>query len=216
MKKFHLLSLLPLATASLAPAASITYFGSIEDTTVNEWRTPSTAKPTDIDGDNLYGTHAAVQWTVGSSNEGSPTAGWAYGGDSGQFNNVAFAQIDNINNPSTDTGAGIAALGNPGTFTFGMTGILTTYADRILRIGVMADILTSSEWAADTNKTITLTQIVGGISTATVSLRNGAAGNGQPELYFFDLTGVNPGDQFRFDAANTGSSGQAGYIGPVT
>ena len=81
----------------------------------------------------------------------------------------------------------------------------------------MADILTAAEWAADTNKIITLNQTVGGTSTSgPISLRGGAAGNGQPELYFFDITGVNPNDQFTFTTGNTGSSGQPGYIGPVT
>lgn len=210
-----------LCALNAASAASISYVGSVEDSTVNDWRTASTVKPMDADGDNIYGTHGAVHWTIVGVNEfgaGSASAGWHYGGEVsfGQFNNAAYAQIDNLSNPAVDAGGGIGAVQNPGAFDFEMTGVPETYAGRTLRIGVMADILTSGEWAADTNKTFQLVQTGGGTAdSGVISLRGGAAGNGQPEMYFFDVTGVNAGNTFRLITGNSGASGQAGYLGPV-
>lgn len=213
-------ALLFLAASAASQAAVVSYSGSVEDSTVNDWRTTSTAKPMDPDGDNLYGTHGAVHWTVAGVNEflaGSPSPGWSYQGETGagQFNNAAYAQIDSAANPLVNTGAGIAAVA--GTFTFEMTGIAGTYAGKTLRIGVMADVLSAVEWAADTNKSFRLVQTVGGTGdSGVITLRGGAAGNGQPELYFFDVSGVNPGDRFQIVTGSTAPSGQVGYIGPVT
>ena len=91
-----------------------------------------------------------------------------------------------------------------------------TPPSRTLRIGIMADILGPGEWAADSGKAYSLSQITGGTAdSGPITLRAGAAANGQPELYFFDLTGVNPGDVFRITAFPS-PGGFPGYIGPVT
>jgi hypothetical protein len=80
----------------------------------------------------------------------------------------------------------------------------------------MADILGPTEWAADSGKSYSLSQITGGTGdSGPITLRAGAAANGQPELYFFDLTDVNPGDVFRITAFPS-PGGFPGYIGPVT
>lgn len=202
-----------------ARAAAITYAGFVENSTVNDWRTPATPKPMDIDGNNVYGTHAAVHWTVAGANEfgaGSASPGWSYQGETGgQFNSAAYAQVDSLSNPAVNTGAGIGAVANPGAFNFEMTGTAATYSGFTLRIGVMADVLGATEWAADFGKTFRLVQTTGGSGdSGVISLRGGGAGNGQPEMYFFDVTGVNPGDRFQIITAS--SSGQAGYIGPVS
>ena len=42
-----------------------------------------------------------------------------------------------------------------------------------------------------------------------VSLRGGGAGNGQPVMYFFDVTGVNAGDVFTI-TINCSGGGQPG------
>ena len=204
-----------------AGAASITYVGSVENSTVNEWRTTSVAKPLDLDGDNLYGTLGAVHWTVTGANQqpsGSPVAGWTYLGEVsfGQFRNPDYAVIDNLALPGTDTQGGIAAVQSPGAFTFEMTGTAATYAGKTLRIGIMADILGPTEWAADAGKAYQLDQLVGGTGTSgSIPLRAGAPANGQPEMYFFDVTGVNPGDTFRITAFPS-PGGFPGYIGPVS
>jgi MYXO-CTERM domain-containing protein len=198
-------------------AATITYAGFVENNTVNNWRTAATAKPMDPDGDNIYGTLGAVHWTVVGANEfasGSASAGWHYVGETsfGQFRNPGYAVVDNLQNPAADIEAGIGAVGTPGSFTFQMTGTAATYAGKTLRVGVMADILTAGEWAADITKTFQLTGMSG--NSGTISLRSGGPGNGQPEMYFFDIAGATAGDTYTLTAGT--SSGQAGYIGPVT
>jgi hypothetical protein len=96
-----------------------------------------------------------------------------------------------------------------------MTGTAATYTGYTLRIGVMADILAAGEWAADIGKTFRVVQTAGGAGdSGVISLRAGGPGNGQPEMYFFDVNGVNPGDQFQIITGN--GPGQAGYLGPVT
>ncbi len=199
-------------------AAVIAYAGSVENNTVNEWRTASVAKPMDLDGDNIYGTLGAVHWTVMGVNEfpsGSTSPGWHYAGETGagQFRVAGYAVIDNLADPATNVEAGIAATGAPGTFTFQMTGTAATYSGKTLRIGIMADVLAAAEWAADNGKTFRLTGSSG--DSGLISLRGGGAGNGQPEMYFFDVTGVNPGDTFTI-TAGASPGGQAGYIGPMT
>lgn len=142
--------LFSLLAAAPAGAASITYAGSVENNTVNEWRTASTAKPMDLDGDNIYGTHGAFHWLVASTGEfagGSASPGWAYGGGNtfGQFRDpVNYAQIDTLGG-GPDSGAGIMAVQFGGTFVFEMTGTAATYAGRTLRIGFMADVLSPAD-----------------------------------------------------------------------
>lgn len=205
------------ASVMLSSAATINYAGFAEDTTVNDWRTAATAKSLDLDGDNIYGTLGAVHWTVLGANEfpaNSPNPGWSYGGENtaGQFKVAGYAVIDNLAAPLTDTEAGIGAVQSPGSFTFSMTGIAETYAGKVLRIGVMADVLTAAEWAADTGKTFQITGAGG--DSGVISLRGGGAGDGQPEMYFFDISGVNPGDSFTI--ATGSASAQPGYLGPVS
>ncbi len=208
-----------VVAAQPSPAATISYVGSVESNEVNEWRTSSVTKTMDADGDNIYGTHGAVHWTKIGVNEfpaASTSPGWHYAGETGagQFGNPAYAAIDLANDPNTTTNAGIAAVA--GTFSFELTGTAATYTGNVVRVGIMADVLTSPEWAADVNKTFQITQTVGGSGdSGVISLRGGGAGNGQPELYFFDITGVNPGDTFRITAGTT-SGPQPGYIGPVS
>ena len=219
-KQFVSLPALVLAaTAAGASAATVTYEGFVEGTQVNEWRTTMVAKTMDPDGDNLYGTHAAVQWLRSGVSEftpGSASPGWAYAGETGagQFTNAGYAQVDDVLNPAATWGGGIGAVN--GTFTFELTGTTATYSGKTVRVGIMADILSAPEWAADINKTIQLQQVVGGSGISPiVSLRGGGAGNGQPEMYFFDLVGVNAGDRFQvITGGNPG--GQPGYIGPVS
>lgn len=218
MKHFLCLPIL-LGASGLGRAATISYVGSIEGAVVSDWRTSSTVKAFDLDGDNVFGTHAAVQWGRAGVNEfpaASANAGWHYAGETGagQFSNAAYTQVDDVLNPAATFGGGIAAVA--GTFTFEMTGVSATYSGKTLRVGIMADMLSAVEWAADINKAFQLVQITGGSGdSGTVSLRGGGAGNGQAEMYFFDINGVNPGDTFR--VLTTGNpGGQPGYIGPMS
>lgn len=215
-------SLAPLAMAWLAAgpglAATITTAGSISGTEVNDWRTAGTAKTADIDGDNVYGTYGSVQWLVAGLNEhpmGSSNSGWAYAGSGTQFSIPGSAVLDrNTGGPDVQS---TIALNN---FTFELTGVPSTYAGMTVRVGIMQDMLSSAEWNADVFKGLRIVQTVGGSGdSGIVSVRGGAIGNGVPEMYFFDITGVNAGDRFRIDGLNNigGTTGsQPGYLGPVS
>lgn len=204
-----------LTLASSSHSATISYVGVIEGTQVTEWRTTSTTKTMDLDGDNVYGTFASVQWTVAGLGEtASPNPGWQWVAGSSQFGGFP-TQLDR-NTGGADVGASIMLS----VFEFRMTGIPATYAGQTVRIGIMADMLSSAEWGGDQNKGYYLEQTVGGTgNSGVISLRGGGAGNGVPEMYFFDLTGVNPGDVFRLSALNNVSGAgvtQSGYLGPVS
>lgn len=211
-----------LASGVSAFGATITYFGNVEGAQVTDWRTTTTSKTLDLDGDNFYGTHGAVHWNVAGANEqpaGSTTPGWAYHGAGAGFAiNPTFASIDHINSYPTNTNAGIIH-GGPATFTFELTGSAATYIGQTVRVGIMQDVLGPDEWASDTNKGLQIAQTVGGSGdSGVILLRSGGAGNGSPEMYFFDLTGVTAGDRFQI-TGHLGVGGpvtQAGYIGPVS
>jgi hypothetical protein len=210
-----------LGFAANASAEVITYVGVLEGTAVQEWLTSTTSKGIfDIDGSNVFGSSlGAVHWghtSTGETTGGSGIFGWSYHGDSAQYGGDGrYPQVDDLANPTGNTAPGLAAIANPGTFVFGLQGSAANYAGKTVRVGIMADVLGVDENAADSNKTYRLTG-PGGADSGIISLRGGAAGNGIPEMYFFDLTGVNPGDQFTVTTANTGGSGQPGYIGPMS
>lgn len=216
-----LTAVLAFALGGETRAAGIGFVGSVEGGEVSQWLTTTTPKSFDIDGDNRYGsTLGAVHWTVVGYRQqpaGSPTLGWAYLGESsfGQFRNPDYPLIDNLADPAADIQAGIAAVQFPGVVQFELTGQPSDYAGKRVRLGVMADVLGPTEWAVDFGKRYQIRQIVGGSGdSGPIDLRGGEAADGNPEMYFFDLTGVNPGDRFEI-IAHQGPS-LPGYIGPVS
>lgn len=188
---------------------------------MTDWRTPGTPKGSaDIDSDNILGSSlGAVHWARGSTGQtanNSGNFGWSYRGDTGQNRAGAYTDIDDLLTPAVDSDAGIAALSTlTGTFAFGLEGTAADYANRKVRVGVMADLLGPAENAGDVTKTYRLTG-PGGADSGVVSLRGGAAGNGVPEMYFFDIFGIVPGDVYTLTTLNTGGSTQSVYIGPVS
>jgi hypothetical protein len=215
-----LLGSLFLACYAQVQAASITLSGFAEGVPVANWRTASTSKGgLDIDGDNIFGSSlGAVHWGVAGINEhGGPALGWTFRGNSAQeapHGDYALIDDPQIAAPNTKIHAGLGALGGPGSFTFGLEGTAGDYLGKTVRVGIMADVLGATENAADMLKTYRITG-AGGADSGLVSLRGGGSGNGIPEMYFFDITGVNPGDVFTITAGNAGSP-QSGYIGPVS
>ena len=146
---------------------------------------------------------------------GSTSPGWSYEESGSQFSISGGASLD-ANYGGPDVQSSIAL----NSFTFELTGVPATYAGMIVRFGVMQDMLGSGEWAADQNKGLRLVQTVGGSGdSGMVSVRGGGAADGVPEMYFFDITGVNSGDRFQIQGLNNVSGAgatQLGYIGPVS
>ena len=217
------------APAGIGQAATITFDGSVEGAEVTDWRSTGTAKTGDIDGDDIYGSSiGAVQWSVigfNQQSEGSSTLGWAFippneGGvnSDGNDQQTDFADIDDASEPVSanvaDTDASIRLDG----FTFELTGTASDYAGKTVRVSVMHDLLDAGGQARDTFKGLQIQQTVGGSGdSGPVSVRGGAAGDGVPEFYFFDITGASPGDQFDVLGLDDvdGSSINRGYVGPV-
>lgn len=223
-------ALFGLGMATAAHAATINYVGSVTNGEATHWRSTSTAKTMDLDGDNKYGTMAALLFRSGfAGQQSSPTSttlGVYFSGSGTQptSNLSSYSLIDNLNGTGT-VHAGIALYGtatNPTypDFVFQLTGTAADYAGKVLRIGVMEDVLGSSEWAADAHKGLQMTQSIGGSGdSGAISLRSGGAGDGVPEIYFFDIYGATVGDQFAITGlSNVGGTptGQNPYISSVS
>jgi len=212
---------LVVAGGDAAHAVTIAYVGSVEGSEVADWRTNSATKSFDVDGDNVYGTHAALHPRIGSTNiytSGSQEPGFTWLGygpvNGGQFINAAYTDVDNLLDPSVNTDAGIQTRG----FRFELTGTSDTYDNMRVRIGVMQDLLSPAEYATDSQKTLRLEGYNNNpeVSSGDITIRNGNAGDGVAEMYFFDITGASAGDQFQFIDMQNGVSTGGSYIGPVS
>jgi hypothetical protein len=165
----------------------------------------------DIDKDNIYGTWGAVDWTHNSYLENTH---WGFQSSGGQYANANYASIDQLPLGPTKTTAGIALFG----FTFTLQGSVSDYSGNVLRVGVMEDVLTPGEWALDTFKGLQVKQVGGPGDSGVISLRGGAAGDGVPDMYFFDIVGAIPGQTFSVLAPNNvgGASSNNGYISAIS
>lgn len=207
-----------LLLATGARAAQIIVSGSIEGTEVFDWRTAGTPKTMDLDGDGIYGTLGALNWLPelhGSQVQGSSVLGWAPASWGFNSNSPDYRGIDSIPNAPTDVNAGYAE----DYFTFELTGVETDFLGKTVRVGVMQDILDSASLAEDRCIGLQLVQTFGGTGTSPIfGIRFAQGGNGAPEMYFWDLTGVKPGDQFTLYAFNNfgGIGFHRGYVGPVS
>lgn len=177
-----------------ADAATVEYVGgqtNLEALTNDPavgWRNATTAKPLDIDGDNILGTDG---YRMGSASYESLPSYVSSATVAGNHNQLRGT----IDDPLDPTGADLGAAwsggsGSSGTFgTFVFQG--TTLATETLRLGVLYDSDWNLGWG---NQTFTLTQTVGGTdsdTTPTLTL----AGDGLDVVYF-DVTGIQDGDTF--------------------
>ena len=200
-----------MALLSSTQAAVITAAGFVEGAQVTDWRTDTTDKSTfDIDGDNVFGTFGSVQWQVAGLNEQTGTTpGWNFISSGAAYQFSGYTDIDDSSVTTGDIDGSIAL----NTFKFRLTGIPQTYAGMTVRVGIMQDLLGADERDNDIGKTLQLIQLNGAGESSVVSVRSGGGGDSVPEMYFFDMTGVNPGDTFEILAPNGGASG---YVGPVS
>jgi hypothetical protein len=146
---------------------------------------------------------------------GSTARGWAPTAWGLNSNSPDFRGIDSIDDPLNDVTAGYAEE----YFTFELTGGQNDFLGKTVRVGAMEDIMDGDGLAYDRHKGLQLVQTFGGSATSPiVELRLGQGGNGEPEMYFWDLTNVKAGDQFTIYAFNTvgGVPFSAGYVGPVS
>ena len=195
------LTLLHLWTAT-APAANVQFAGIINDNAgsqISEWRTATTVKTLDGDGDNLYGTAARLFYIVAFVGGGTV---YGYGGSDAQVGPFpGYAVVDHPTvgvdlEVRTTTNGGVAG---PDDVMFTFTALAGSPAN--VRVGVVTDGLNGAVYSP---ASIGLRQVGGGGSSAEHTL---TAVNSTLDMVFFDVYGVTAGDQFEI----FGDTGAGGY-----
>jgi hypothetical protein len=227
-----------LLVSTQAQAVTIVTAGSVTDNAsgqVTGWRTSSVAKSSDIDSNNVYGSLGAVVWGDGdgSSNHTTSTVlttgtsaagvlGWTFvsqavNPDVGiglqSFVHTQYTPIDNFSASGMIVpGVGSISSGN-GVFTFQLNGTAADYLGRTVRIGIMQDYLEPGA-SGDGNHQF----ILSGPGGASANFTTPAVPNHIADLYFWDVTGVSPGDQFSITGfANPGGGGGSlASLGTIT
>lgn len=201
-----------------AHAATIIYSGSANGTEITDWRTVSTTKTMDLDANGVYGSMGALSANgemSGAQNSGDSSLGWALIGYGTALQDSTYQMIDSVNGAPGDSRAAIVQ----DYLTFQLTGSTTDFLGKTVRVGIMTDVLGPLDRSADRAKGFQIMQTFGGSgNSGVISIRNAGAADGNQDMYFFDLTGVNPGDQFQILALNNvgGGSFNAGYLAAVS
>jgi hypothetical protein len=195
-------------TTVASPAADITYVGShigieadTNSATDGGWRTPSTPKPLDVDGDSIYGTDG--YWFAGTQLKPSYVSAFT---NLFQNNNSAggWAAWDKPD-ASGDQEYPYLRDGAAGVFPdtivqFAITG--TGLDGKVLRVGCYGTLF------AHTQK-YTITQTAGtgsGVASSPVIAFSGNTMDG----VFFDITGATDGDTFVVSIDGGGSEAMCG------
>ena len=195
------LALLPASSK----AASVLFAGVINDdasSEISQWKTASTAKTFDVDGDNFYGTLAHLFYQI--EFKGQNTLYTFDGSDSqvGPFG--GYATVDHPAGDGTTPGdIQVRTTSNGGgggsdhvMFTF--TALAGSPAN--VRIGIATDGLNDPGYAS---ASIGLRQVGASSSEHTMTSTNNIL-----DMVFFNVTGVAAGDQFQI-FADTGAFGYA-------
>ena len=193
------------ALGGAAQAAVIVPVGGIWDDAGNEisqWRTATTPKTFDANGDNVYGSDAKLFYQV-MGDYGtyiqyitSQTQVGPYGG---------YAVVDHPNDVSPDTQVRTTTSGSvaPGSvqnmFTFRISGSPPPLG---FRVGVAFDGLDGAQYSP---QAIRLTQTTGGSATASFDVE--PYRNNTLDMVFFDVTEAQVGDRFTVQ----GVAGPGGY-----
>ena len=190
-----------ISMTGMASAATIAHSGNVLNNSgseVTEWRTASTTKSMDIDGDNIYGTfggiaygdaHVGAMQYIGSQDQVGPFAGYATIDD---IDGGGDRQVRTTSNNGA-AGADIVML------TFELKTAVA--ANQILRVGIGTDGLDGGRFAPGS---IGLSEVGGGGDEVVA-----ATGNASIDMYFFDVTGgVSAGTQFQVFA----DVGTANYV----
>lgn len=190
-------------TLLLLPAgiqgATITFAGVINDDTGSEisgWKTSSTAKSLDADGDNTYGTLAHLFYRIEFKGQNTLYTFNSSDTQVGPF--PGYATVDHPDGVSPDTQVrtttnGAAGLADDVMFTF--TALAASPEN--VRIGVATDGLNGAQFSP---ASIGLRQVGGSSAEHTLTSVNNTL-----DMVFFDVTGVAGGDQFEvFGDSGTG------------
>lgn len=203
--KPYLISTLALLHIWIAtcPGANVRFAGVINDDAgleISEWRTSTTVKTLDGDGDNLYGSAARLFYTVTFVGQGSAYQFNSSDGQVGPFS--GYATVDH---PTTGADLQVRtttnnAVAGPDDVMFTFTALAGSPVN--VRVGVVTDGLNGVQYSP---ASIGLRQVGGGGSSAEHTL---TSVNSTLDMVFFDVYGVAVGDQFQV-FGDTGSGGFA-------
>ena len=195
------LALLPAS----AQAATVLFSGVINDdagSEISQWKTASTAKTLDADGDNVYGTLAHLFYTIEFKGGGTL---YSFDGSDSQIG--PFAGYATVDHPAGDgtTPADIQVRTTSNGGGGGIDDVMFTFSARAgspanVRIGIATDGLDNGGFSS---ASIGLRQIAGSSAEHTMTSTNATL-----DMVFFDVTGIAPGDQFQV-FGDTGAFGFA-------
>jgi Concanavalin A-like lectin/glucanases superfamily len=216
-----LIAAVMLLLAAKSPAATINYVGSLDTNNVpevNNWLTPSVSKTYDIDGDNIYGTFAAISWGD-YTNYSSSTISFVDVPSNVSLDNMSGygAQIDQLA-PACggSTGSGVAVnstyqasayravanLGNSVLHTNGSSlatawmwhtfQVNSNLTGKTLRVGIMNFLYggagTINPHDQDSGKGVWIVQVAGGSAQSIVAPVNAGQQFSPPSVAAPDMT----------------------------
>lgn len=196
------LALLPAS----AKAATVVFSGVINDNAgseISQWKTASTAKTLDADGDNVYGTLAHLFYTI--EFKGQNTL-YSFDGSDGPVG--PFPGYSVVDHPAGDgtTPGDIQVRTTTSGPTFDTNHIMFTFSALAgspanVRIGIATDGIDGGGGYASAS--IGLRQVAGSSAEHTMTSTNDTL-----DMVFFDVTGIATGDQFEV-FGDTGTNGYA-------
>ena len=171
-------------------AATITFAGVVNDDSgseISEWKTASTVKSLDGDGDNVYGTLAHLFYRIEFKGQNTLYTFNSSDRQVGPF--AGYAVVDHPDGVSLDTQVrtttnDAAGLADEVMFTF--TALEGSPGN--VRIGIATDGLNGAQFSP---ASIGLRQVAGSSAEHTLTSVNNTL-----DMVFFDVTGVLAGDQF--------------------
>ncbi len=209
--------------ATGASAATINYVGSLTNSTETvNWLTPATTKTFDADSDNKYGSYCVINWVEPNAGTYSPgSISWA--GSGPQFRQPEYPKINDVADAAQgNVGPGALVNNSPTNTNVGITLDFNTFqvnedlTGKILRVGVVNDVLGSAEWPNEKYNGVFIRQVVGG--DAKSQMAAWPTPNGQPDMVFFDIVDAHVGDQFEIrDLKNVGGVDSiTTLLGPIS
>ncbi len=189
-------------------AATIVYSGSVLDNSgneVTEWRTSSTTKSLDADGDNIYGTFGgiafgdavfgAMDFVSAQPQVGNAGSGYVI------IDDVTIGDPDRMVRTTTNNAnTGLYGTSDSVMYTFELNTAVEAW--ETLRVGIGTDGLNNVNFSPGS---IGLAEVGGGGGLDEVSITV----NNTVDMYFFDVTGgVAAGTQFQVFA----DPGAGGYV----
>lgn len=189
-----------LGTVSVGGGASA--FAGSDLTTAGQWRTASVVKPSDPDGDNVYGTDGYAMWGLnGVETVANPAYATITRNPSLSFypGDANYNQVDDPTNPAGPQKLTGVIYNVPGGAVPTEFYTITFTQPRRVRMGILVD---NTYVPAVSPTTLRLRQTVGGTyDSGHVAAGDGSSRNETTDYYFFDIA-AQAGDVFEISGIN--------------